>query len=227
MKLLAIDTSSDACSVALRVDEHLAEQHVVGEREHTAILAPMIRQLLHDAGLALSDLDAVVLGNGPGSFIGMRIGASVAQGLCFGAGLKLVPVSSLAAVAAEVMDAHGAENVLIAQDARMHEVYVGRFRRAADGLPVPAGPEEIQPIGSLHGLEQTYVAAGGAWAKYPDLLAANRRRVSEVVAIDRPRARYVLACGARAWRDGAAMAPDALTPSYIRVKVADKPHSAA
>lgn len=225
MKLLAIDTSSEACSVALRVDVHLTEQHVVGEREHTAILAPMIRRLLGDAGLAVSDLDAIVLGNGPGSFIGMRIGASVAQGLCFGAGLKLVPVSSLAAVAAEAMELHDAGHVLVAQDARMQEVYVGRFRRGEDGLPVAAGDEDIQPIGALRGFERDYLAAGGAWAKYPDLLAANRKRVSEVVGIDLPRARYVLACGARAWRDGAAIAPDALTPSYIRVKVAEEPPS--
>ena len=94
MRLLAIETSSEACSVALQDGEVIREQHRIEPREHTRILLPMIRQLLDESGLVAKDLDAVVLGNGPGSFIGMRISASVAQGLCFGAGLPLVPVSS-------------------------------------------------------------------------------------------------------------------------------------
>ena len=102
MKLLAIETSSLACSVALQVDEDIQERHVVEAKAHTRILLPMINTLLGDAGLIVSDLDALVLGNGPGSFIGMRIGASVAQGLAFAAGLNIIPISSLAAVAAEV-----------------------------------------------------------------------------------------------------------------------------
>ena len=102
MKLLAIDTSSHACSVALRIGDAVTEDHTVEPREHTRILVPMISALLEEGGIAAADLDAIVLGNGPGSFIGMRIGASVAQGLCHGAGIKLIPVSSLAAVAAEV-----------------------------------------------------------------------------------------------------------------------------
>ena len=125
MNLLALDTSSNACSVALQVGDSIFEKHVVEPREHTKILVPMIEALLREADTRLSELDAVVLGNGPGSFIGMRIGASVAQGICHGAGKKIVPVSSLAAVAAEVICEHDAQNVLVAQDARMHEVYLG------------------------------------------------------------------------------------------------------
>jgi tRNA threonylcarbamoyladenosine biosynthesis protein TsaB len=227
MKLLAIDTSSDACSVALQLGDVVVEQHIVGEREHTSILVPMIGKLLAEAGVVLPDLDAVVLGNGPGSFIGMRIGASVAQGLCYGAGLKLVPVSSLAAVAAETFDKHRAEKVLVAQDARMHEVYIGYFRRDADGLPKPVGDEEIRGIGALEVLDEKCVAAGGAWEKFPKLLAENRERISEVAGVVLPRARYLLDLGARAFREGGAIWPDALLPSYIRVKVAEKPQSVA
>ncbi len=225
MKLLAIDTSSDACSVALQVDEEVFEQHVVGEREHTSILVPMIEALLRDGAIEMADLDAVVLGNGPGSFIGMRIGASVAQGICYGAGLKLVPVSSLAAIAAEAIEKHGAEQVLVAQDARMQEAYVGRYRRDAGGLPELVGSEEIQGIGVIEGLTGQYVAAGGAWDQFPQLLEDNRDWISEVLPIKLPRARFLLGCGAREYRAGAAISPDALTPSYIRVKVAEKPSS--
>ena len=102
MNLLAIDTSSLACSVALRAGDALIERHEEQAREHTRLLTPMIMEVLAESGMNLPQLDAIVLGNGPGSFIGMRIAASVAQGLAHGAGLSIVPVSSLAAVAAGI-----------------------------------------------------------------------------------------------------------------------------
>jgi tRNA threonylcarbamoyladenosine biosynthesis protein TsaB len=217
MRLLAIDTSSDACSVALQLGADINEKHVVEPREHTRILVPMIDELMQ------ADLDAVVLGNGPGSFIGMRIGASVAQGICYGAGLEIVPVSSLAAIAAEAIEEHGAEKVLVAQDARMHEVYLGRFRADADGLPLAGDDEEIRKIGAFDDLAEKYVAAGGAWQKFPELLAENREWISDLFDISVPRAGHLLRSGARALQNGGAIAPDALQPAYIRVKVAEKP----
>jgi len=103
MKLLALDTSSNACSVSLQLGEDVIENHVVGAREHTRILMPMIRGVLEDGAVSLAELDAIVLGNGPGSFIGMRIGASVAQGLAHGAGINIVPVSSLPITISRIM----------------------------------------------------------------------------------------------------------------------------
>jgi len=91
MNLLALDTSSNACSVALQVGKNVTLSHVVKPREHTTILLPMIENILHDAGMNLTDLDGIVLGNGPGSFIGMRIAASVAQGMAYGANLQSCP----------------------------------------------------------------------------------------------------------------------------------------
>ena len=101
MKLLAIDTSSLACSVALQCEDRIEERHEEQAREHTRLLTPMIRDVMASGNLVLHALDAIVVGNGPGSFIGMRIAASVAQGLAHAAGKEIVPVSSLAAVAAE------------------------------------------------------------------------------------------------------------------------------
>jgi tRNA threonylcarbamoyladenosine biosynthesis protein TsaB len=223
MKLLAIDTSSDACSVALQVGENISEKHVVEPRAHTRILVPMIDELLRGAGIELAELDALVLGNGPGSFIGMRIGASVAQGICYGAGLKIIPVSSLAAIAAEAIEAHGVDQVLVAQDARMHEVYLGRYQSDADGLPLASGDEEIRGIGIFDDLGDNYVAAGGAWQKFPELLDVNRAWISRFVDVEVPRARHLLRSGASSLENGGSIAPDALRPSYIRVKVAESP----
>ena len=89
MRHLAIDTSSTSCSVALRSGDDVLARYEEQEREHTRLLMPMIRDVLAEAGLAVEDLDAIVLGNGPGSFIGMRIAASVAQGLAHGAGIEI------------------------------------------------------------------------------------------------------------------------------------------
>ena len=223
MMLLAIDTSSDACSVALQSGADIFEKHVIEPREHTKILVPMIEELLRDAGVALSGLDAVVLGNGPGSFIGMRIGASVAQGICHGAGLQIVPVSSLAAIAAEVIEEHGAENILVAQDARRHEVYLGRFHADAERLPVADDEEVICGIGPLSVPSGDYVAAGAGWNKYADLLAQNGNLISATADVIYPRARYLFQLGVKSKNAGRAIPPGALVPAYIRSKVAARP----
>ena len=131
------------------------DRHEEQDREHTRLLTPMIRDLLADAGLSVQQLDAIVLGNGPGSFIGMRIAASVAQGLAHGAGIGIAPVSSLAAVAAEVFAASGADEVVVAQDAHMNEVYLGAFRRGADNLPEAIFPERLQSQTLIEGLDES------------------------------------------------------------------------
>ncbi len=223
MRLLAIDTSSDACSVALQVGAETIDKHVVEPRAHTKILIPMIEELLGDAEVTLAELDAVVVGNGPGSFIGMRIGASVAQGICHGAGLQIVPVSSLAAIAAEVIEEHGAENVLVAQDARMHEVYLGRFHADAERLPVADDAEKICGIGPLAVPTREYTAAGAGWNNYPDLLAQNSNLIAATAGVIYPRARYLVQLGVKLKQAGRAIAPGALVPAYIRSKVAARP----
>ncbi|HSD70841.1 MAG TPA: tRNA (adenosine(37)-N6)-threonylcarbamoyltransferase complex dimerization subunit type 1 TsaB [Woeseiaceae bacterium] len=222
MRLLAIETSSEACSVALQVGEVITEQHRVEAREHTRILLPMIRQLLADQGLAATDLDAVVLGNGPGSFIGMRISASVAQGLCFGAGLPLVPISSLAAVAAEVIDTEAADKVAVAQDARMQEVYFGTFLADALRLPVLQDAETIVSVERPGLLQGTgWIAAGGGWLRYPQLEASCSGAVARISSVSHPRARYLLKPGASAFRQGKAIRAERLEPAYLRNKVAE------
>lgn len=223
MNLLALDTSSNACSIALQVGDEMFEDHVVEPREHTKILVPMIEEVLLKADTNLSDLDAVVLGNGPGSFIGMRIGASVAQGLCHGAGIKIVPVSSLAAIAAEVIGEHGAHKVLVAQDARMHEVYLARFHADDDGLPISNDEEKICEIGPLQVPDDEYVAAGGGWSRYPELLAQNSGLISVTADVQYPRACFLVRLGAQAIQAGLAIPPEALVPAYLRSKVAEIP----
>ncbi|MEX2124129.1 MAG: tRNA (adenosine(37)-N6)-threonylcarbamoyltransferase complex dimerization subunit type 1 TsaB [Woeseia sp.] len=227
MNLLALETSTIACSVALLYDGRVFERHVVKPKEHTRLLIPMIRAVLADGGAGLSDLDAIIPGNGPGSFIGMRIAASVAQGLAYGANLKLVPVSSLAAVAAETFHRTAADNVIVAQDAHMNEVYVARFEKGKQGLPVADGDAVLQPVARIEGLEgggaPRWHAAGAGWQRYPELLQLNADRLAGTVDVLFPQARFLLAAGEAAWQAGAATDPGGLVPDYVRSRVASMP----
>lgn len=226
MKLLALDTSSIACSVALQLDDAVSEMHEEQPREHTALLMPMIDSLLESAGAAIPDLDAIVLGNGPGSFIGVRIAASVAQGLAYAAGLRIVPVSSMAAVATQVFEKYDAAEVVVAQDAHMNEVYLGDYR-LDDGLVVAASPER------LHGTDAIQrdtdrkagprVAAGFGWQRYPELLSANRDRFDTVADVLYPRARCLLGLGRAGVENSLTLAPRDVVPAYLRQEVAAKP----
>jgi tRNA threonylcarbamoyladenosine biosynthesis protein TsaB len=223
VKLLAIDTSSLACTVALRIGDELIERHEEQEREHTRLLIPMIRDVLDQAGVTPNDLDAIVLGNGPGSFIGMRIAASVCQGLAHGAGLKIIPVSSLAAVAAEVMDSTDAETVIVTQDAHMQQVYMGLYLRSAENSPQPVCDERLQGqemIDELRrGEKSSTVAAGQGWQRYPKLLAANESLLGAQSDVLYPHARYLLALADLS----AAIPAEDIQPAYLRQKVAEVP----
>lgn len=226
MKLLAIDTSSEACAVGVSVDGNMVTRDEQQPREHTRILMPMIREALADAGVGLSELDAIVLGNGPGSFIGLRIAASVAQGLAFGADIGIVPVSSMAAVAAEA--GREGDTVAVTQDAHMHEVYLGLYRIDARGLPADLLPERLQSQEAISELENhdNIIAAGSGWQRYPILLEANRDRFASVSDALYPVARHILLLGAAAYSSGGAVSPDTIDPAYLRQKVAEKPPAA-
>lgn len=227
MKLLAVDTSSLACSVALQIDAAVTERHAEQAKEHTRLLVPMVRELLHEAGLQAADLDGIVLGNGPGSFIGMRIAASVAQGLAFGSGTPIAPVSSLAGVAAEVFAATDAEEVVVAQDAHMNEVYLGAFRRDHEGLPVALFDECLHTQTPIDALDESgadgRIAAGFGWQRYPALLAANEDRIGNTSDVLYPHARFLLPLGRVIFASGGGIAPQDISPAYLRSKVAEKP----
>ncbi len=226
MKLLALDTSSLACSVALQLDEQILDRHEERHRQHTRILLPMISSLLADAGITPRELDAIVLGNGPGSFIGVRIAASVAQGLAFGSGLKIVPVSSMAAIAAQVFAEQAVKEVVVAQDAHMQEVYLGIYGSDDGGLPVESiaerlhGQSAIPEIGKAKSGQR--VAAGHGWQRYPALLEANRTFFADVLDIHYPSARHLLPLGADLIGRGAVVDPEDIVPAYLRKKVAEE-----
>src|SRR4051794_18171121 len=137
----------------------------------------MIDELLKESATGLSDLTAIAFGRGPGGFTGVRLAASVTQGLAFGAGLPVVPISDLAAVALRALDLDStASEVLVCNDARMREVYWAFFRRSDEGRPVLLDTERVGPIGSIVGAQSVDLGAGSGFRVFPEL--ASRVRCS-------------------------------------------------
>lgn len=230
MNLLALDTSSNACSVALQIDQKIRVAHVVKPREHTALLLPMIDNCMSEARISFANLDGIILGNGPGSFIGMRIAASVAQGIAFAAGLDIVPISSLVAIAAETFSSHEGARVLVAQDAHMNEVYLAQFGRDEDGMPVADGEVCLHKVTeALPGFDDSgkgiRLAAGAGWQRYPEMMKSDTGLRAGQVNIIYPNARYLLGLGLRGWAAGDAISPDDVVPEYVRMTVAAIPES--
>ena len=144
MKILAIDTATENCSAALLIDGNVRSREIEMERGHAERILPMVDDLLSEAGITLQDLDAIAFGRGPGSFTGVRLAVTVTQGLAFGAGLGVVPVSDLRAVAQRAFDSDATlTRALVCNDARMSEVYWACYERGGDGLARLEGEERV------------------------------------------------------------------------------------
>ncbi len=221
MKLLAIETSSDACSAALLIENTLEERFEIAPQQHTALILPMVDSLLKQAGLRLNELDALAFGRGPGSFTGVRIAASVVQGLAFGAELPVVPISSLAALAQGVYLAHGATRILTATDARMNEVYWAAWRLDENALMTLQGDEAVcAPQDAPLPDQAVWFGAGSGWQPYGALLAGRLgERLSGYQADSYPHARDVAHLARSAFACGAAVNPEHALPVYLRNEV--------
>ena len=222
MKLLALDTSTDACSVALLIGSEVRENFKLAPREHAKLILPMVDELLAEAGLRLSQLDAIAFGRGPGSFTGLRIAAGVAQGLAFGADLPLLPISTLAALAQGAYTDLGATRVLAALDARMTEVYWGVYQINNAGImELCAGEQVCAPSEVVLPNEGEWQGVGSGWKEYG---AALRERcgilVHAVMSERLPRARDIALLGMDALRHGLAVSAEQAMPVYLRNRVA-------
>lgn len=168
MKILAIDTSTQACSAAIYYDGDSIERFEIARQRHTELILPMIESLLAESGTGLTDLDALAFGCGPGSFTGIRIGTGVIQGMALGADLLVAPVSSLAAIAQGVYREQKKVNILAAIDARMQEIYWGSYRLDAQGY-MQACERELVAKPSQLPIPQAgddWYGAGSAWSAY-------------------------------------------------------------
>ena len=220
MRILALDTSTEACSVALLLDGELRMRFQLTERSHAELVLPMVEGVLEDAGISLTDLDGLAFGRGPGAFTGLRIACGVVQGLALGADLLVAPVSSLAAVAAQVPTAPG-EAVLVCNDARMGEVYWGVYRREADGRVTPLTDEVVSPPDAVGaGMAPAGHAAGNALPRYPALAERLRAAGLQFHEGVYPRADAVARLGEIELAAGRGVSAEQALPVYVRDDVA-------
>jgi tRNA threonylcarbamoyladenosine biosynthesis protein TsaB len=225
MKLLALDTSTEACSVALLLDGVTHARYELAPGAHSRLVLPMIESLFAETGLRLRDLDALAFGRGPGSFTGVRIAAGVVQGLAFGADLPVVPVSTLAAVAQGALALHRADHVLAALDARMHEVYWGAYEVGADGVMRAVQNEAVVAPGQVMvPARDHWYGAGPGWGPYRDALTARvGARLAGCDATLFPRAAFMLPIAAAEFVRGAVVPAELALPVYLRDQVAHRP----
>lgn len=224
MKILAIDTATEACSVSLALGGRQLDRYVELERGHAEQVLPMVRELLAEGGVTLRSLDAIAFGRGPGGFTGVRLAASVAQGLAYGAGIGVVPVSDLAAIAERVFIERAAiDRVLVVNDARMREVYWCAFRRG--DAPVPLGPERVGAESSVELPDPAapWIAAGRGLAAWPALAERCRAAGAAVIPDRLPRAAEVLSLARREVAAGRILPPGDALPVYVRDNVAEIP----
>jgi tRNA threonylcarbamoyladenosine biosynthesis protein TsaB len=215
LKLLAFDTSTETLSIALARGAGLPvlERTGPGGAQASAALIPAIEELLGQAGLPLEALDAIAFGHGPGSFTGLRTAAAVAQGLGFGAGVPVLPIGTLLAVAEEAHGLSGVTRVVAMLDARMDEVYFAAYERLGEAWVTRAPPALGRP-------EDAQVPPG--WCIAGNVLELHRARLPaaalQVAAL--PTARALLRLAPAALADGRSHEAAQALPLYIRDKVA-------
>ncbi|MGV8923534.1 MAG: tRNA (adenosine(37)-N6)-threonylcarbamoyltransferase complex dimerization subunit type 1 TsaB [Thermomonas sp.] len=217
MKLLAIETSTEACSIAVLVDGAVIERFEIAPRRHTELALPWAGELLAQAGIAKSQLDAIAVGRGPGAFTGVRLAIALAQGIALALDRPLLPVSTLAALA---MQSSG-DRIVAAIDARMGEIYVANFQRDGNGVVATSDEIVITPDAHVppddigwHGVGTGFAAADGA------LAMRLQAQLATVDAAALPHAADVARLGAMAFARGEAIAPEHIQPAYLRNNVA-------
>ena len=221
-RILAIDTATEACSVALWNNGDIHTLFELCPREHTQRILPMVQQILAESGIALGQLDALAFGRGPGSFTGVRIGIGIGQGLALGADLPMIGVSTLQTMAQGAFRLTGASRVLAAIDARMGEVYWGEFERNTEGqwlgdtteaVVTPAQAQVRAEVLSGH-----WATVGTGWQTYPDLINSEHLLLADGQMV-LPHAEDMLPLALSLWASGKAVSVENAEPVYLRNEV--------
>lgn len=208
--LLALETSSDACSVAVQHGSEIFEIFQLQPQQHQRLLLPMIDEALKSASLDPQSVDAIVFGAGPGSFTGLRLACATAQGLAFALCKPVIPVSSLACLAlaaASARPASGSTKVLVARDARMGDCYFACYQVAGKQV-IAEVPDQLLPTTELMSRLQAYPDALRTGEGWPDL-----------EAVTHPRARFLLTLAEPLWRHGQTVSAEQALPVYLRESV--------
>lgn len=214
-KILALDTSTDACSVALWLDGEVIGDFRVIPRQHTKELLPMVSTLLAGAQLSVAQLDAIAFGRGPGSFAGIRIATGTAQGLAFAAELPLLPVSTLAAMALKVHQQSNSSRVVASLDARMNEIYAAAYH-CKDGAVEEVLAERVCAPADLVLPEDQWTAVGPGFNYRQDMAEQTQQRLAELDKSVYPTAGAMVQLAIQDFDNGKVVAPELAMPVYLR-----------
>ena len=218
MKILAIDTATEACSAALFVDGSSQEIFEIIPRQHTERVLPMVDQLLKQADITLSQLDAIAFNCGPGSFTGVRVGTSVAQGLAFSHDLPVIPVSSLAALAQLAYREEHKKHVLSTIDARMNEVYWGCYQ-FENGVMKLMGKETVSPVLSIESEGAWHCLGSGLDTFTDELTHLDSVNITSFTKGCFPHAQDIAFLAGDLFTRGKVVCAENAVPSYIRNEV--------
>lgn len=221
LNILCVDTSTEACSVAiLKKTSEIVDQFMLAPREHTLKILPTVEAVLKEAQLSLKEIDYVAYGRGPGSFTGVRIGISIAQGLAFGIEKKMVGVSTLQAMAQEAVELNKASDVYSAIDARMGEVYFAHYTNKNNLMTLVDEEVVIKPealIEKMISFNEEAVLVGSAWATFPELKAHFAKL--QQLSIEFPSSKFMMAQAVDLIENDKTVEAEFATPVYLRDKV--------
>jgi len=218
VNILAIDSATEACSVALlRADGKVFGEFEIAPREHMRLLPEMMRRVLVESAVSKSMLSHCAFSNGPGAFTGIRIGAAQAQGIGVGLDIPLLPISTLAVLAQTCFDRHPYNNVLVALDARMQEIYWALYRRDENGCASLSGSEQLSAAADIRCDEAVECGAGHGW-----LAGLSSAAAIPVDASLLPDARSLLSLAKRAVEQQRAVGAGDISINYLRNRVAEK-----
>lgn len=222
MKVLAIDTSTEACSAALYMDGELIERFLIAPRKHIELLKPMVDEVMTEAEVDVSDLTGLAFGAGPGSFAGLRVACAFIQGIGSGLNIPVVPVSSLEAMARQVLDNHPDKTVLVILDAKMKEVYWGVYR-LEDKEVISVLPDQVSKLDevpSFNGIVglANIIGAGDGWNVVPNWIEELKPEFIEKSVY--PRAGEIALLSLDDFENGMALDADQVSPIYLRNNIA-------
>ncbi|MDY2948004.1 MAG: tRNA (adenosine(37)-N6)-threonylcarbamoyltransferase complex dimerization subunit type 1 TsaB [Mannheimia varigena] len=217
--ILALDTATEACSVALLHNGLISTLDEISPRSHTQRILPMVDELLTQANIQIKDVNYLVFGRGPGSFTGVRVGVSVAQGLAMGANLPVVAVSNLKAMAEEAYQKLGAEKVIALIDARMNEVYFAQFERNGEQWNEAEAEQVCSPEKAISQFQvsENVVVVGTGWAAYSQFFEQNLPLVVSDITL--PSAEYMLSIAQEEITKGNVQSALEIEPVYLRNEV--------
>lgn len=217
--ILAIDTSTEACSAALMMDDEIIERYQLATKQHGQLILPMIESLFQEKGITSMQLDAIAFGSGPGSFTGLRIAASVTQALAFAYAIPVIAVSTLCAMAYRASVEFKVNNILVGLNAYMQEVYWGAYQLSSDGLITEVVSDSLcVPVKVLMPDKHDWLGVGDAWQIYKSELSqqCDEKRITKIVSDYYPHAADIVKLAHLKFLKGETIKAQHAIPVYLR-----------